>query len=111
MVTADTAEEVDALTIGRRIRQLRTAAGLTLEQLATAIDRGTPVRGAYPVLLVGYLIGCSRYENPETAALVKALFSTAISIEGQQRAADAAGSAPISEELRTKAQSAIDLIS
>ncbi|MFD6697859.1 MULTISPECIES: helix-turn-helix domain-containing protein [unclassified Microbacterium] len=39
MVTADTAEEVDALTIGRRIRQLRTAAGLTLEQLATAIDR------------------------------------------------------------------------
>ncbi|OZB48399.1 MAG: XRE family transcriptional regulator [Cellulomonas sp. 14-74-6] len=39
MVIADTAEEVDALTIGRRIRQLRTAAGLTLEQLATAIDR------------------------------------------------------------------------
>ena len=39
MVTADTAEEVDALTIGRRIRQLRTAAGLTLEQLATAIER------------------------------------------------------------------------
>ncbi|MBS1906642.1 MAG: helix-turn-helix domain-containing protein [Actinobacteria bacterium] len=33
------AEEVDALTIGRRIRQLRTAAGLTLEQLAAAIDR------------------------------------------------------------------------
>lgn len=39
MVTVDMAEEVDALTIGRRIRQLRVAAGLTLEQLATAIDR------------------------------------------------------------------------
>ncbi len=39
MVTADTAEEVDALTIGRRIRQLRTARGMTLEQLATEIDR------------------------------------------------------------------------
>lgn len=39
MGTADTAEEVDALTIGRRIRQLRTTAGLTLEQLAAAIDR------------------------------------------------------------------------
>jgi len=39
MVTVDMAEEVDALTIGRRIRQLRAAAGLTLEQLATAIDR------------------------------------------------------------------------
>ena len=79
--------------------------------LATAIDRGTPVRGAYPVLLIGYLIGCSRYENPETAALVKTLFSTAISAEGQQRASADTGSAPISEELRTRAQSAIDLIS
>ncbi|VXB25507.1 Anaerobic benzoate catabolism transcriptional regulator [Microbacterium sp. 8M] len=39
MVTADSAEEVDALTIGRRIRQLRTARGMTLEQLATEIDR------------------------------------------------------------------------
>lgn len=32
-------EEVDVLTIGRRVRQLRTARGMTLEQLATAIDR------------------------------------------------------------------------
>ena len=32
-------EEVDFLTIGRRIRQRRTARGMTLEQLATAIDR------------------------------------------------------------------------
>ncbi|MGN8027579.1 helix-turn-helix domain-containing protein [Microbacterium sp. 22242] len=39
MVTADMAEEVDALTIGRRIRQLRAARGMTLEQLAAAIDR------------------------------------------------------------------------
>ncbi|MBS1674297.1 MAG: helix-turn-helix domain-containing protein [Actinobacteria bacterium] len=39
MVTTDAAEEVDALTIGRRIRGLRTARGMTLEQLAVAIDR------------------------------------------------------------------------
>src|SRR6478735_6575989 len=32
-------EEVDPLTIGRRIRQLRTERGLTLEELATAVDR------------------------------------------------------------------------
>lgn len=30
---------VDSLTIGRRIRQLRTAQGMTLEELATAVDR------------------------------------------------------------------------
>lgn len=34
-----TAAEVDALTLGRRIRQRRTAQGMTLEQLAGAIDR------------------------------------------------------------------------
>lgn len=32
-------EESDALTIGRRIRQLRTARSMTLEELATAIGR------------------------------------------------------------------------
>lgn len=35
----DAAEVTDALTLGRRIRQLRTTRGLTLDQLATAIDR------------------------------------------------------------------------
>ena len=32
-------EEVDPLTIGRRIRQLRTERGMTLEELAAAVDR------------------------------------------------------------------------
>jgi len=33
------AEEPDALTLGRRVRQLRLSQGLTLEELATAVDR------------------------------------------------------------------------
>ncbi len=32
-------EEVDPLTLGRRIRQLRTQRGMTLDQLAAAVDR------------------------------------------------------------------------
>lgn len=39
MTLADESEELDALTLGRRIRQVRTAAGVTLEQLAGAVDR------------------------------------------------------------------------
>lgn len=35
----DDDREVDSLTIGRRIRQLRTERGMTLEELATAVDR------------------------------------------------------------------------
>jgi len=38
-VIEESADGADALTIGRRIRQLRTAAGLTLEELAAAVDR------------------------------------------------------------------------
>ncbi|KRA24299.1 XRE family transcriptional regulator [Microbacterium sp. Root61] len=35
----DDDQEVDSLTIGRRIRQLRTDRGMTLDELATAVDR------------------------------------------------------------------------
>nr|WP_274638513.1 helix-turn-helix transcriptional regulator [Microbacterium bovistercoris] len=38
-VLSDDDEEVDALTIGRRIRQLRTARSMTLEELAAAVSR------------------------------------------------------------------------
>ncbi|MGC5171318.1 helix-turn-helix domain-containing protein [Microbacterium sp. DT81.1] len=37
--TTDLEPETDVLTIGRRIRQLRTQRGLTLEELAAAVDR------------------------------------------------------------------------
>ncbi|MFC9984765.1 helix-turn-helix domain-containing protein [Microbacterium keratanolyticum] len=39
MTLIDETEEADALTIGRRIRQLRTARGITLEELASTVDR------------------------------------------------------------------------
>ncbi|MGX1695643.1 helix-turn-helix domain-containing protein [Microbacterium keratanolyticum] len=39
MTLIDETEDADALTIGRRIRQLRTARGMTLEELASTVDR------------------------------------------------------------------------
>ena len=84
--------------------------GRTDGDLAFAIDRTTTADGAYPVLLVSYLIGCAEYEDENVAALTKAFFTTAISAEGQDAAATNAGSAPISDDLRTQAQAAIDLI-
>jgi transcriptional regulator with XRE-family HTH domain len=38
-ITEDEEAEADALTIGRRIRQLRTARGMTLDDLAGAVER------------------------------------------------------------------------
>lgn len=78
--------------------------------LAFAIDRTTEESGAYPVMLVSYLIGCVEYQDADAAALVKGFFTTAVSEEGQQSAAENAGSAPISPDLAAKSQAAIDEI-
>lgn len=84
--------------------------GRTPTDLAFAIDRTTEESGAYPVLLVSYLIGCVEYTDADAAALVKGFFTTAVSEEGQQAAAENAGSAPISADLAAKSQAAIDEI-
>ena len=84
--------------------------GRTEGDLAFKIDRTTTAAGAYPVLLVSYLIGCEQYEDENVAALTKAFFQTAVSEAGQKSAAENAGSAPISDDLRTKSLAAIDLI-
>lgn len=84
--------------------------GRTAGDLAYAIDRTTTAEGAYPVLLVSYLIACEQYEDANVAALTKAFFSTAVSAEGQESAATNAGSAPISDDLREKSLAAIELI-
>jgi phosphate transport system substrate-binding protein len=85
-------------------------AGRAATDLAIAIDRTTTAAGAYPVLLISYLIGCTEYEDADQAALVKGFFATAISAEGQDAAATAAGSAPISDTLREKTQAAVEAI-
>ncbi len=78
--------------------------------LAIALDRTTTESGTYPLVLVSYLIGCSEYTDPAQGALVKGYFSYIASEDGQLAAADAAGSAPISEALRTQISTAIELI-
>jgi phosphate transport system substrate-binding protein len=84
--------------------------GRAATDLAFTIDRTTTEAGAYPVVLVSYLIGCTEYADPAAAELVKGFFATAISEAGQQSAAENAGSAPISTELASQAQAAVDAI-
>ena len=78
---------------------------------AIEINRDTTGSGEYPIVLVSYHVGCIEYEDQDTADLVKDFMSYVISEEGQQAAAEAAGSAPISDGLREQAQTAIDAIS
>ncbi|WP_407663481.1 phosphate ABC transporter substrate-binding protein PstS [Microcella flavibacter] len=79
--------------------------------LAIELDRATDESGVYPVVLVSYLIACVEYQEAADAELVKAYFEYIISEEGQQAAAEAAGSAPISDQLRERATAAVELIS
>lgn len=79
--------------------------------LALELARDTTESGAYPIVLVSYHIACSAYDDPERAAAVKDFLSYVVSEEGQDVAARAAGSAPISADLREQALSLVDTIS
>ena len=83
---------------------------LEFGDLVFDVDPAAAPAGSYPIALVSYLIACEQYEDQNTAELVKAYFEYVASEEGQQAAADNAGSAPISEGLREKVLAAIDTI-
>jgi phosphate transport system substrate-binding protein len=77
---------------------------------AIELARDTAESGSYPIVLVSYHIGCIAYDDQEKAGLVKDFMGYVISEAGQQAAAEAAGSAPISDALRQQAQTAVDAI-
>ena len=78
--------------------------------LALELARDTTESGAYPIVLVSYHIVCSSYSDPAKAELVKDFVGYVVSEAGQKASAEAAGSAPISADLRTKAEASLALI-
>jgi phosphate transport system substrate-binding protein len=77
---------------------------------AIEVNRTSTTAGVYPIVLVSYQIFCSKYDSQSTADLVKAFETYIVSSEGQQAAASAAGSAPLTDALSKQAQTAIDTI-
>ena len=73
--------------------------------------RDTTESGVYPIVLVSYHIVCLQYDNQETVDLVKAFMTYVGSAEGQKAAADAAGSAPISDALSQQLLAVVNTIS
>lgn len=74
------------------------------------LARDTTESGTYPIVLVSYDMACTQYDDPKDAELVKAFLNYELSPEGQEAAAKAAGSAPLSDTLRQKFQPAVDAI-
>jgi phosphate transport system substrate-binding protein len=74
------------------------------------LNRTPDASDTYPIVLVSYLMGCTKYDDANTAAIVKAYFNYIISADGQQVASGAAGSAPLSDSVRATIQPAVDAI-
>ncbi|MGX1792938.1 phosphate ABC transporter substrate-binding protein PstS [Microbacterium sp. NPDC055312] len=102
---AYSAEAAAALVEASPLEEGRGDADLVFD-----VDPAAAPAGAYPIALVSYLIACEQYEDENTAELVKSYFEYVASEEGQQAAADNAGSAPISDGLREKVLAAVDAI-
>lgn len=85
--------------------------GRAATDLALEIDRKTEASGVYPIVLVSYQIACQKYEDATEAELVKEWLTYVTGSEGQNASAEAAGSAPLSEDFSAKVKTAIDTIS
>jgi phosphate transport system substrate-binding protein len=74
---------------------------------AYTVQRQPSDPSAYPVLLVSYLMGCTKYSDSSTTDLVKAYFEYVVGDSGQQLAAQQAGSAPIGPNVKKEDDRAI----
>lgn len=79
--------------------------------MAIEVNRNPDSPDAYPVVLVSYLIACQTYEDANEAELVKSYLTYVMSAEGQQAAAENAGTAPVSESVEQEATEIISGIS
>lgn len=79
--------------------------------MATDVDRTSTEAGAYPVILLSYLVACQEYDNQADADLVKGFLTYVVSEEGQQAASENAGSAPLDAGLADEAKAIVEQIS
>ena len=76
--------------------------------MAYEVDRLTTESGAYPLILLSYLIACPTYDDANEAAMVKGFLTYIVSEEGQQASAEGAGSAPLDSAVAEEAAGIID---
>jgi phosphate transport system substrate-binding protein len=82
------------------LEESERVAGQGDTSFAFEVNRTPTAADTYPIVLVSYLLACPQYPDAAQADLVKAFLTYVVSPEGQQAAATAAGSAPLSDALR-----------
>lgn len=83
------------------------ASGRGENDLAIQINRKDTSKGAWPLVLVSYVIACQEYKDAATADLVKGYVDYIISSDAQKAAAEQAGSAPLASDLADKVSKAV----
>ena len=96
---------------GRIVDASERTGGQSELDFAIEVNRTPDDATVYPIALVSYHIVCLQYDNQETVDLVKSFMTYVGSEQGQADASAAAGSAPISAEVRADIQTSIDAIS
>ena len=84
--------------------------GRAATDIAITVNRKVDTKGVYPIVLVSYQIACQQYDDKAKAALVKGWLSYVTSTDGQATSAKDAGSAPLSESVGQKVQTAVETI-
>lgn len=106
----DTFTEISAEGAAAVVAASPTVSGRDQNDLAIDIDRTDTQDGAWPLVLVSYLIACQQYQDAATGALVSSYIQYTASDQAQQAAAAQAGSAPLSAELSAKVIAAAQTI-
>jgi phosphate transport system substrate-binding protein len=86
------------------------ASGRETNDLAIQIDRKDTSKGAWPLVLVSYVIACQQYQDSAKADLVKGYVDYIVTDAAQKAAAQQAGSAPLSADLASKVSKAVATI-
>ena len=100
----------DAEAAAKILRVSPEAKGASDTALIYDLDHTTEAAGVYPIVLTSYLVACQQYDDAETTAQVKGYLTYILSDQGQQIGAKEAGSAPLSPEIRTRAQEIVTAI-
>jgi phosphate transport system substrate-binding protein len=88
----------------------KVTAGRGKYDFAYDLNRTPTSADQYPIVLVSYHIGCVSMKDKAKADLLKSFLGYVISTDGQQAAAKAAGSAPITDAIRKQSQTAVDAL-
>lgn len=95
---------------GRIVDASERTGGRSEYDFVIEVNRNPETADSYPIALVSYHIVCLEYEDQETVDLVKAFMTYVGSEQGQADGAAAAGSAPISAEVRAEILESINQI-